>query len=240
MQTRTIQRTLPKRIPLSKIITPTQTRTMSFHPHAFFSAPSHSHSNSSFTPLFRLLDDFDSYSRHAPRQNARAEKTFVPKFDVKELPTQFELHGELAGINQRDVTIEFTDPQTLSIRGRSERSYSAGTPPAAAIEAGIETPAVSEDGATTPKSDHQPTVEDEDAPATTVAAREAVKADKPQKKEPEEKFWVSERSIGSFARSFTFPGRIDQDGVTASMKDGILSVVVPKAKKHESRKIEIL
>ncbi|OBT78144.1 hypothetical protein VF21_02710 [Pseudogymnoascus sp. 05NY08] len=210
---------------------------MSFHPHAFFSSPSHS--ASSFTPLFRLLDDFDTYSRHAPRQCARAEKTFVPKFDVKELPNHFELHGELAGINQRDVTIEFTDPQTLSIRGRSERSYTAGTPPAA-IEAEAATPTVSEDGATTPKSDHQPTVEDEDAPATTVAAPEAVQPEKPQKKEPEERLWISERSIGSFARSFTFPGRIDQDGVTASMKDGILSVVVPKTKKHESRKIEIM
>ncbi|KFX95310.1 hypothetical protein V495_08654 [Pseudogymnoascus sp. VKM F-4514 (FW-929)] len=210
---------------------------MSFHPHAFFSSPSQS--TSSFTPLFRLLDDFDTYSRHAPRQSARAEKTFVPKFDVAELPNHFELHGELAGIKQSDVAIEFTDPQTLSIRGRAERSYSSGTP-AAAIEEGAATPAISEDGATTPKSDHQPTVEDEDAPTTTVAAPAAVQPEKKQKKEPEERLWISERSIGSFARVFHFPGRIDQDGVTASMKDGILSVVVPKAKKHESRKIEIL
>jgi len=198
---------------------------MSFHPHAFFGSPSQP--ASSITPLLRLLDDFDSYSRHSPRQSHRAEKTFVPKFDVKELPNSFELHGELPGISQKDVTIEFTDPQTLSIRGRSERSYTAGTPPAAI-----------EDGASTPKSDHQPTVEDEDAPTTTVAAPQAAQPGKPQK-EPEERFWVCERSIGSFARSFAFPGRVDQDGVTASMKDGILSVVVPKAKKHESRRIEI-
>jgi HSP20 family molecular chaperone IbpA len=161
---------------------------------------------------------------------------------VKELPTHFELHGELAGINQSDVTIEFTDPQTLSIRGRSERTYTAGTPPTA-IEAEESVAAITEDGTHTPKSDHQPTVEDEDEPTTTVAAPEAVKPQQQQQqqkpKEPEERYWVSERSVGSFARAFTFPGRIDQDAVTASMKDGILTVVVPKAKKHESRKIEI-
>jgi len=208
---------------------------MSFYPQAIFSSPS---SSSTFSPLFRLLDDYDTYARQTPRHIARAEKTFVPKFDVKELPDRFELHGELAGINQRDVTIEFTDPQTMSIRGRTERTYTAGTPPAT-IEAGAQAPAITEGETATTKASHQATVEEEGAPSGAVAAQEAAQPEKVQKKEPEERFWVSERSIGSFARSFTFPGRIDQDGVTASMKNGILSVVVPKAKKHESRKIEI-
>ena len=210
---------------------------MSFHPHSFFSSPP----QSSFTPLFRLLDDFDTYSHHVSGRHSTRTATFTPKFDVKELPTRFELHGELAGINQRDVNIEFTDPQTLSIRGRSERSYTAGTPPAT-IEAEKPVAAITEEGITTPKSDHQPSVEDEDASYSTVTApapEAAVQAQQQKPKEPEERFWVSERSVGSFARAFTFPGRIDQDGVTASMKDGILSVVVPKATKHEGRKIEI-
>jgi len=207
---------------------------MSFHPHSFLASASPS--STSFTPLFRLLDDFDTYTRASP---ARTATIFNPKFDARELPTHFELHGELAGVNQRDITIEFTDPQTLSIRGRSERSYTSGTPPAT-IEAGKPTAAI-EEGATTQKADHQPSVEDEDAASTTVTAQ-SVQAQKPKEqkpKEPEERLWVSERSVGSFARSFTFPGRIDQDAVTASMKDGILTVVVPKAKKHESRKIQI-
>ncbi|KFY22598.1 hypothetical protein V493_06474 [Pseudogymnoascus sp. VKM F-4281 (FW-2241)] len=210
---------------------------MSFYPHAFFSSPSPS-TSTTFSPLFRLLDEYDTHARQTPRQVARAEKTFVPKFDVKELPNHFELHGELAGINQSDVTIEFTDSQTMSIRGRAERSYTAGNP-AATIEAGTPSLSDSEEGTTTPKSNHQATVEDEDAPANAVAVQESAQPEKPRKKEPEERLWISERSIGSFARSFAFPGRIDQDGVTASMKNGILSVVVPKAKKHESRKIEI-
>lgn len=62
---------------------------------------------------------------------------------------------------------------------------------------------------------------------------------KREEKKEEAKYWVSERSIGEFSRTFTFPGRVDQDGVKASMKNGVLSIVVPKSKKAEGRKISI-
>jgi HSP20 family molecular chaperone IbpA len=48
--------------------------------------------------------------------------------------------------------------------------------------------------------------------------------------QPSEQYWVSERSYGEFA---------EHDDVQASMKNGILSVVIPKARKHEGRKITI-
>ncbi|POS86991.1 hypothetical protein EPUL_001138, partial [Erysiphe pulchra] len=63
--------------------------------------------------------------------------------------------------------------------------------------------------------------------------------DSKEKKEPENTFWVMERSVGEFSRSFGFPVPVDQDAVKASMKNGILSVIVPKAKKQESKKITI-
>jgi hypothetical protein len=43
-------------------------------------------------------------------------------------------------------------------------------------------------------------------------------------------YWVMERPVGEFHRSFTFPSKVDQDGVKASLRNGILSVLVPKAK----------
>ena len=58
-------------------------------------------------------------------------------------------------------------------------------------------------------------------------------------KESDERYWVSERRVGEFSRSFSFPTRVDQDQVMASMKNGILSILVPKAKKTEGRKITI-
>jgi HSP20 family molecular chaperone IbpA len=50
--------------------------------------------------------------------------------------------------------------------------------------------------------------------------------------------WTPER-VGEFARSFGFHVRVDQNDVQASMKNEIIGIVVPKAQKHESRKITI-
>jgi len=226
---------------------------MAFFPREFYTPAA----NTGFHPLFRLLDDFDTYSRQGNTNangNGRHRRahlqTFQPKFDVREIDDAYELHGELAGLNKQDVHIEFTDPQTLIVRGRIERTYSAGTPPAA-LEATKMSGAITEGKEEPEKNDHHATVEDavdeEDAsstatpeatPATTVA-----EIAKPEKEEqtaaPKAKYWVSERSVGEFSRTFTFPGRIDQDAVSAKLEDGILTVRVPKAPKHEARRINI-
>ncbi|KAF7894408.1 uncharacterized protein EAF01_009859 [Botrytis porri] len=216
---------------------------MSFFPRHYITNEA-----SSFHPLFRLLDDFDQYSSGRNDTNSRHHrsnvmKTFTPKFDVKEAGEVYELHGELPGIEQRDVEIEFVDDQTLTIRGRTERSYTSGTPPTGFVEDAPKSGAITEGGETEHKDKvHQPTVEDEDAatPASTDANTQMTKASEERKaKEPDHKFWVSERSIGEFSRSFSFPVRVNQDAVQASMKNGILSIIVPKAKKQEGRKITI-
>jgi len=212
---------------------------MSFFPRALVGSDVN---NSSFTPLFRLLDDFDTYSR-GDQQSHRGHltKTFAPKFDIKEEGGSYVLEGELPGIEQKDIQIEFTDPQTITVHGRVERKYSAGTPPA-----GIEAPktggTITEAGEE--HASHKATVEDEDAAnASSTSANNAVanKSQQPEQQQapPQSKYWVSERSVGEFRRSFSFPDRVDQEAVTASMKNGILNIVVPKAKKYESRKITI-
>jgi len=206
--------------------------------------------DASFTPLFRLLDDFDTYSRQSGGQNCRrtALPQFQPKFDVREVANAYELHGELPGINKDNVKIEFTEPQTLLIRGKTERTYTAGTPPAGQLEDTTMSGAITE--SEEPKNTRQATVEDEaeseahesgseaaDTPASTPATKPAeMKSNKPADKA---KYWLTERSIGEFSRSFNFPSRVDQDEVSANFKDGILTVVVPKAKKHESRRITV-
>lgn len=171
-------------------------------------------------------------------------KSFTPKFDVKEAGEVYELHGELPGIEQKDVEIEFIDEQTLNIRGRTERSYTSGTPPAGFVEDAPKSGAITDGTEASEHKDkvHQPKVEDEDAaiPSSTEASGELTKAsEQKDSQEPEHKYWVSERSIGEFSRSFSFPVRVNQDEVKASMKNGVLSIVVPKAKKQEGRKIAI-
>jgi HSP20 family protein len=177
-----------------------------------------------------MLDEFDQYNRQGDRSTSSQMTTFTPKFDVKEVKDAYELHGELPGIEQKDVEIEFTDPHTLTVKGRTERSYTSGTPPAGFLEGTQTKGAITEGG-----KGHKATVEEEGAEKSTEVA---TKEETAQPKE-EAKYWVSERSVGEFSRSFTFPSRVDQDNVNASMRNGVLSIHVPKAKKHESRKITI-
>lgn len=200
-----------------------------------------------FAPLFRLLDDYASnqYNRScSPSFASTSLRTFQPRFDVKENKDAYELHGELPGVDQKDVQIEFTDSQTLSIRGRAQRIYEAGTPPTA-IEDQSEQAQVTQSGNESPKY-QQPTVEEDSeastsdvtpaaTPTTEGTLNKQVEAQQPAKP----RYWVSERSVGEFQRAFNFPARIDQDSVRASLKNGILSILVPKAQAPTPRKITI-
>ncbi|KAK4122985.1 HSP20-like chaperone [Parathielavia appendiculata] len=213
----------------------------------------------SFVPLFRLLEDYDNYAREvqrsqpAPasrRQRARQQRspltTFTPKFDVRETEETYEFHGELAGIERENVNIEFTEPQTIVIRGHVERTY-------APESNNNTTKAQTTEAEKSHRNSFHATVEDdpEDTPASTPASSPKPEAAKPAsdnqqvakavpaeaQKQPE--YWRYERSVGEFSRAFTFPVPVDHDGVKASLSNGILSVTVPKSKKPVARRIEI-
>lgn len=49
----------------------------------------------------------------------------------------------------------------------------------------------------------------------------------------------SERYFGKFQRSVTLPTAVDANQVKASYKDGILSVVLPKAEEAKPRQIQV-
>ncbi|GAB7366662.1 hypothetical protein MBLNU230_g8645t1 [Neophaeotheca triangularis] len=200
-----------------------------------------------FAPMFRLMDDYASHVaiRSGP-QFTCSLRSFQPKFDVKETKTSYELHGELPGIDQKDIDIEFTDNQTLSIKGHTEQFREEGTRPAGFLEGGQGEQskiAESERSATPESNYHKPTVED-DSGNVSINAPETPNHDaqvaQPQKQSPStSRYWVSERSIGDFARTFAFPDRVDQDNVKASLKNGILNIVIPKAAAPVARRITV-
>jgi len=236
-----------------KTTTP-QTRTMAFlMPRVAFAPARCGPARHDFAPLFSLFDStLNEVARASQRQPRRS---FAPRFDVKEEKDSYYLEGELPGVDEKGISVEFTDEHTLTIKGRSERHTESGTPPTtAAVEAsekstvqdGTANPAASDDASA---KSHQPTVEDEDAPANSssaaaesssqVAAPAPAQPQPAKAEAPKPQYWISERSVGLFERSFTFPTRVDQDAVKASLKSGILSIVVPKAKVPESRRINI-
>jgi len=55
----------------------------------------------------------------------------------------------------------------------------------------------------------------------------------------EENAHLTERAYGAFTRSFTLPTTVDATRVTASYKDGVLEVTVPKAETAKATSIEI-
>lgn len=143
-------------------------------------------SGNELSSLFHLLDD---YNDHITTKNSGlTARSFHPRFDIRETNDAYFLDGELPGIEQKDIDLEFTDPHTLVVKGATQREYA-------------------------PKEGEGPLAKG--------------------------RYWSTERSIGHFSRTFSFPVRTDQDRVKASLKHGILSVYVPKGTSPTSRRIAV-
>jgi len=54
-----------------------------------------------------------------------------------------------------------------------------------------------------------------------------------------EQFHRIERSYGPFVRSFTLPHTIDQEGIRAEYRNGVLKVTMPKRVEEKSKQIKI-
>ncbi|KAE8337708.1 hypothetical protein BDV24DRAFT_139373 [Aspergillus arachidicola] len=185
-----------------------------------------------FAPLFHLLDDYDVHQAYRPRPRTTPVRSFTPRFDVYELNNNYHLNGELPGVNQASLDIEFTDPHTLVIKGHVERKYSDSTSNT------NEQAEVPNDASSVKPL--QPTVEDEGEEASDAASAQSSKQVALQEQtKPHYKYWITERPVGEFHRAFTFPTRVDQDTVKATLKDGILSVIVPKEPAPTLKKIRV-
>ncbi len=57
--------------------------------------------------------------------------------------------------------------------------------------------------------------------------------------DPNAKYHRREREGGRFSRAIALPGDIDRDKVTATLKNGVLELTIPKAQAAKPRKIEI-
>jgi HSP20 family protein len=60
-----------------------------------------------------------------------------------------------------------------------------------------------------------------------------------QKETKEDTFYTYEREYGTFKRAFTLPDGIDTDHVKSELKDGVLTLVVPKKPEAQPKKIPI-
>jgi len=212
-----------------------------------------------FHPIFRMVNDFERAAR-TPQRSCKPVRTFQPKFDVKELEHSYVLSGELPGLDQKNISIEWADASTIAIKGHTEHRVVKRSPPAAASAPAQEPTSESETKESKEAEYQKPTVEEDEtehsddfvevdshseATTSTKTAQneETVAVPKPVEEATAHtesaKYWIAERSVGSFHRAFSFAVRVDNEAVTASLKNGILSVVVPKTKIPEPRRINI-
>ena len=60
-----------------------------------------------------------------------------------------------------------------------------------------------------------------------------------EKDEKTTKYHRIERSYGTFVRSFSLPDQVNESGVNAEFKDGVLSLHIPKSEMAKPRAIEV-
>jgi HSP20 family protein len=49
----------------------------------------------------------------------------------------------------------------------------------------------------------------------------------------------TEYNIGNYSRSFQLSNKVDQDGIKAELKDGVMTLVLPKSEKAKPRRISV-
>lgn len=87
-----------------------------------------------------------------------------------------------------------------------------------------------------------PGVEEKDIDLSVQDGMVTVRGEKKtQKEEKGDTWYFSEREYGSFSRSFRLPSDADETKVDAHLKDGVLTVTVPKSepKAAAAKKVEI-
>ncbi len=85
-----------------------------------------------------------------------------------------------------------------------------------------------------------PEVKKEDVKVTVEEGVLTLQGERRQEKEEKgKKYHRVERSYGSFVRSFTLPESVDEAGVKAEYKDGVLSLHLPKTEKVKPKAIDV-
>lgn len=85
-----------------------------------------------------------------------------------------------------------------------------------------------------------PGIKEEDLDVSLTGNRLTVAGHREEeKRHDDDRFFTYERSYGSFSRSFTLPEGVDTEGVQSELKDGVLSVMIPKKPETQPKRISL-
>jgi len=176
-----------------------------------------------------IVDRFDHrFSHHHHFMNY-----FMPRFDLEEDAQFYYLSGEIPGAKVEDVTIEPRDDHTLVIQGTTHSESAGSSAPVQDINHSHEnqTPA--------PTEEHRKVEEVESSDLNGKPASQSHPRSHPGHSTGENgakngfeqtgiKILLRERLVGNFFRTFAFPSPIHDEGIQASMENGVLSLLIPK------------
>jgi HSP20 family protein len=85
-----------------------------------------------------------------------------------------------------------------------------------------------------------PGVKEQDIEVTSAGNRLTISGKREsEKEEKEDTYYACERSYGSFTRAFTLPEQADASHIKAEMKNGELTIVVPKVAAAVAKRIPV-
>lgn len=61
-----------------------------------------------------------------------------------------------------------------------------------------------------------------------------------EEEDSKKRYYKYERSYGEFNRCFSLPSKIDPEKVSANAKNGVLTIILPKTKEENRKKVKVL
>jgi HSP20 family protein len=84
-----------------------------------------------------------------------------------------------------------------------------------------------------------PGVKSDQVEISVVGGELSVKINRPEVVQEDVTYHRRERPVGSFARVLRLPVEVDADRVEAELRDGVLTITLPKAESAKPRKINV-
>jgi hypothetical protein len=83
------------------------------------------------------------------------------------------------------------------------------------------------------------TAELQDLAATATQPPQEIPQQQALPEQSRSQSWTSERSVGSFQQVFQFHSKINHDAIKASLRDGLLTMTIPKSQAPGVRRINV-
>jgi len=142
--------------------------------------------------------------------------------NVTELENEYKVEVEVPGYEKAELDVEFAlDGRSVTISGKRETSFEEESP---AEE--------SKEGKEKEEKKEKPEKEKKHRWLTRRSRETAVGRAIPR-------YWVSERSVGEFSRTFRFAAPVNSEKATARLENGVLTLIIPKTAGPSGQKVTI-